>query len=302
MDLRISTYEDLRKCILAFQKGAMTLLFLVGDKGVAKTTIVKKVLKPLTNKEKSPVIWIDGGALSAFQLYLDLYKYRDRTIVLDDTDQLYTDRTLIRLMKCLCQTEKVRTIGWHTANYHLASEGVPKEFQTSSRVLVIANFWRDISDHVRSLEDRGLLVTFVPPVNEILAEGRKWFRDKIVMKWIDDHRPFIQSISMRNLVVASEMRKGGLTNWVDALKDSLGIRDMLIVHELLGDDRFSTDEERIVRFHEQTAKEGHPGLSRAQFFILKAKLRQVLHEPTPDPESQSQPWLPGTIPMQRGVL
>jgi hypothetical protein len=292
MDLNISTYDELRQCVQAFERGAFNLMFLIGGKGIAKTTIVRQILKPILDKERSPVIWIEGGSFSAFQLFLDLYKYKDRTLALDDADQLWTDRTSVRLLKALCQTEKARVIGWHTAHARLRAESIPQEFVTTSRVVVIANHWKEINEHVLSLQDRGLAITFSPTVDEVLREGQTWFRDEEVLAWIAQHRPFIQSLSMRALVVASEMRIAGLSNWPDALKDSLGIRDMMIVNDLLSDRSFISDEARIVRFSELTARDGKKGLSRAQWFVLKRKLRDVavgrekqVGVPGSDPES-----------------
>ena len=34
-----------------------------------------------------------------------LYRHRDQFVVIDDVDALYADRSGVRLLKCLCQTE-----------------------------------------------------------------------------------------------------------------------------------------------------------------------------------------------------
>jgi hypothetical protein len=41
-------------------------------------------------------------------MYAKLYRHRDQFVVIDDVDALYADRSGLRLLKCLCQTEEAR--------------------------------------------------------------------------------------------------------------------------------------------------------------------------------------------------
>ena len=45
------------------------------------------------------------------------------------------------LLKCLCQTEEEKTVAWHSDARSLERHGVPREFTTKSRVVIIANDW-----------------------------------------------------------------------------------------------------------------------------------------------------------------
>jgi hypothetical protein len=242
MKIRIETYPELEGCVQAFDGGTFNVLFVVGDHGQGKTTLVRKVLGKKAE-------WIEGGSVSAFRLYQDLYRCKDRDFVLDDCDQLWTDRTTIRLMKCLCQTEKTKTVGWHTHNTYLDQANIPTQFETRSRIVIIANRWHTISPHVESLEDWGLMVLFQPPAEEVLREGRKWFKDREILRFMEENLGYIESLSMRARVVAKSVKDAGVRLWWEALRRALGI-DI-------------SDEERIRVFHDRT------GLSRTTCPQLK---------------------------------
>src|SRR3954471_20779827 len=77
-------------------------------------------------------------------MYVRLYRHRDQFVVIDDVDALYADRSGVRLLKCLCQTEEEKTVAWHSDARSLERQGIPREFVTRSRVAIIANDWRTL--------------------------------------------------------------------------------------------------------------------------------------------------------------
>ena len=79
--------------------------------------------------------WIEGNA-SPFGMYSKLYRHRD------DVDALYSDRSGVRLLKCLCQTEEEKAVAWHSDARSLERQGIPREFTTKSRVVIISNDWK----------------------------------------------------------------------------------------------------------------------------------------------------------------
>lgn len=260
MKVKVQTYKNLEKYSRAFYEddGDLILMFLVGDPGLAKTTVVRKVMKD--------AVFINAGSITAFKLYIDLYTNRDKIFVLDDCDQLWTDRASIRLLKSLCQTERLREIEWGTTTPQLDSRGVPHKFSTSSRVVIINNRWHTISQHVDSLEDRGIMIDFDPPVSEILAEGKKWFNDKEILKLVEDNLPYISKLSMRKLYLAKGLKKRGL-EWKSHLLSDLGVSKLKMLEKLLKQP--ISDSERERRFEDET------GLSRATFFNTKRELEKM---------------------------
>src|SRR3954466_1065345 len=94
----LTTYERLEEYLRAFAQGHFHLLVLVGAGGLAKSRSVRAVLD-------GQACWIEGNA-TPFGMYVKLYKHRDQFVVIDDVNALYADRSGVRLLKCLCQTEE----------------------------------------------------------------------------------------------------------------------------------------------------------------------------------------------------
>ena len=101
--LRLSSYGELEAYVRAFAAGHLHLLLLFGPPGVGKSRAVRQALDPRVG-------WISGQA-TPLGIYLQAFAYRHQPLVLDDIDGLYADRSGIRLLKALCQTEPVKTLG-----------------------------------------------------------------------------------------------------------------------------------------------------------------------------------------------
>ena len=79
-------------------------------------------------------------------MYVKLYRHRDQFVVIDDVDALYADRSGVRLLKCLCQTEEEEAVAWHSDVRSLERQGIPREFTTKSRVVIISNDWKTLNN------------------------------------------------------------------------------------------------------------------------------------------------------------
>src|SRR5262245_14273455 len=117
----VSTYGALQKYARAFADGHLNLLILCGCAGLGKSQCLRRALV-------GKVCWIDGNA-SAFGIYLQAHEHRHLPMVLDDVDGLYRDRQGIRLLKALCQTDKLKTVSWQTAATG-DGLGIPRQFAT----------------------------------------------------------------------------------------------------------------------------------------------------------------------------
>ena len=132
---RLTTYERLDEYLRAFAKGHFHLMILVGAGGLAKSRSVRAVLSD------GEACWIEGNA-TPFGMYAKLYRHRDQFVVIDDVDALYADRSGVRLLKCLCQTEEEKAVAWHSDARSLERQRIPREFTTKSRVVIISNDWK----------------------------------------------------------------------------------------------------------------------------------------------------------------
>jgi hypothetical protein len=84
--------------------------------------------------------WIEGNA-TPFGMYVQRYRHRDPFVVIDDVDALYAGRSAVRLLKSPCQTEKDKAVACHPDARGLERQGIPREFTTKSRAVIISNDW-----------------------------------------------------------------------------------------------------------------------------------------------------------------
>ena len=242
----------------AFAKGHINLLILVGGPGLAKSRTVRAILR-------DDACWFEGNA-TAFGMYLQLYRNLDRFVIIDDVDSLYSDRNGIRLLKCLCQTEVEKTVAWHSATRSLEKAGIPREFVTASRVVIICNDWRTLNRNVAALQDRGHVLVFRPTAAEVHAKASEWFRDAEILEWFRANLHRIPEPSLRLYLRAAELRRAGMdwTQLVPLTPENLRKR---LVMDLKADRAYATEESRVREF----ARKG--GGCRATFFNYARRLR-----------------------------
>lgn len=96
----VRTYAELHAYLSAFSAGHLNLLILLGGPGLSKSRSVRRIVG-------EDACWIEGNA-TAFRMYMTLWEHKDQLVIIDDVDNLYSDRNAIRLLKCLCQTDPVK--------------------------------------------------------------------------------------------------------------------------------------------------------------------------------------------------
>ncbi len=255
--LHLSSYDRLEVYLRAFAQGHFNLLILVGSGGLAKSRSVRAALN-------GKACWIEGNA-TPFGMYVNLYQHRDEFVVIDDVDALYADRSGVRLLKCLCQTEEEKTVAWHSDAKSLDRQGIPREFTTTSRVVIISNDWKTLNKNVAALQDRGHVVMFEPGAAEVHAQVGKWFDDGEIYGWFARNLHRVRGPSMRNYVRARELKAAGM-DWTDVLAVSEENKRARIAAELLASDAHNSTAERVRAFVEQG------GGCRATFFNYQRKL------------------------------
>lgn len=237
----LRTYADLAKYVHAFAAGHINLLILVGPPGLAKSRTVREHLP-----EDS--CWIEGNA-TAFGIYQALYRNRDEFIVIDDVDSLYADKHGVRLLKCLCQTEREKSVGWHSASRQLERAGIPREFKTASRVVIICNDWKTLNRNVAALQDRGHVLEFVPTPREVHDRAASWFSDQEILDWFEANLHRFTHLSLRLYIRAAELKAAGL-DWKGLSPMEPSDERRRLVAELKSDPSFQLEEDRVKRFQE----------------------------------------------------
>ena len=254
--LHLTTYDRLEQYLRAFAEGHFGLLILVGAGGLAKSRSVRAAL--------GQACWIEGNA-TPFGMYLKLYRHRDRFVVIDDVDALYADRSGVRLLKCLCQTEEEKSVAWHSDARSLERQGIPREFTTRSRVAIIANDWKTLNRNVAALQDRGHVLLFQPDAAEVHRKAGTWFDDEEIYAWFAANLHRVREPSMRHYVRARELKAAGM-DWTDVLAAESENPRARLAAELLSSAAHASTAERARAFVERG------GGCRATFFNYRRQL------------------------------
>ncbi len=260
----MTTYQDFDQYIQAFARGHLNLLILIGSPGLQKTRAIKEAVG-------ERACWIEGHA-TPFGMYRRLWESRNRPVVIDDVDALYSSCGGLRLLKCLCQTEPLKTVSWHSEVPTLKREGIPREFTTISRVAIVANEWKTLNRNVGAVEDRGICVLLEPTPLEIHVRTGSWFWDQEIFDFIGERLHFFPALSMRLYRQLWELKEAGI-NWHSfALQRSVS-RTASLVAELKADPSYSMEKERVRAFI------ARGGGSRATYFNHAKKLRPASDPP-----------------------
>jgi hypothetical protein len=255
--LRLTTYGQLEQYLSAFAEGHFHLLILMGSGGLAKSRTVRRALN-------GGACWIEGNA-TPFGMYGKLYRHRDEFVVIDDVDALYADRNGVRLLKCLCQTEEEKSIAWHSDARRLERQGVPSEFTTKSRVVIISNDWKTLNRNVAALQDRGHVLFFQPTSAEVHRYAGGWFDDPEIYQWFGHNLDRVREPSLRHYVRAKELKAAGM-DWTDVLADDAENPRARLAAALLANEAYSSTAQRAQAFIDQG------GGCRATFFNYRGRL------------------------------
>ncbi|MBN2313675.1 MAG: hypothetical protein JXM79_07075 [Sedimentisphaerales bacterium] len=269
--IMVTNYHDLGCYLDKFAEGKLDLVLLLGPPGIGKTEAVKQALC-LEGNFCDKALYIEGHA-QPFGLYQELWRYRNRPIVLDDLDRLYANSDCVRILKPLCNTSRKKRISW-LSNAVATIPELPTEFTTDSKVILIANEWRSVNGNVRALEDRTIILWFNPTTEEIHRKTAEWFNDMEVYRFIGSYLPHIPQLSMRYYDKGKRLREAGFLDWRKSLLQMmLPNRTIAVVAGLQLDSRWTTDDQRIKQFFTET------GLSRSTYFRVKAKIPQPIEPP-----------------------
>ena len=254
--LVIRDYEKLETYAAKFAEGFFNLLIVIGGPGLAKSQTVRKAVG-------KKALWIEGSA-TAFGIYQALFDNVGKPVVIDDVDQLYTDKECVRLLKCICQTDPVKQVSWFTGAAG-SGKDIPKQFETTSNVIIIANEWKTLSDNVKAVENRGHLLFFEPPAVAVHKKVAEWFWDQELFDFFGANLHLLPGLSMRHYVQASELKDAGM-DWLDILHREGFDEKTVLVAKLLADDSLEGEQARIKAFKEQG------GGGRSTYFNHKKKL------------------------------
>jgi hypothetical protein len=263
--ITIRTYAELHDFAVRFAKGCYNLLAVVGTAGLSKSKTFEHVMQDVDH------CLVKGNA-TAFILYKTLFDHLHEPVIIDDADTLYEDKRCQPLLKCLCDTTKEKTIAWHSKA--MDDDEYPRSFKTTSKVVILCNEWRTVSQNMKAVTDRGIFLNFLPTVYEVhrqVAAGN-WLKDDEVYDYIGANLNLVTVPSMRYYYKAKELKDSHIPNWkelvLNMLNPDLDRKAVEVVAKLL-DDSVIPEAKKLERFVRLTS------LSRATYFRYKRALEDA---------------------------
>ena len=147
----------------------------------------------------------------------------------------------------------------------LERQGIPREFTTKSRAIIISNDWRTLDRNVAALQDRGHVLLFRPSATEVHRHAGTWFDDAEIYQWFAANLHRVLEPSLRHYVRAKELKAAGM-DWTEILATQEENRRARLAAELLASTAYDTTAERVQAFVEQG------GGCRATFFNYRRRL------------------------------
>jgi len=189
----ITTYRDLQRIRDQFVIGVngykLPFVIVIGSQGSGKSTMFKDC----------PNAHYANSAVSPVGLYTMAYRHKDEAIFLDDVDELLRDKTVVALLKALADHGENKLLSWEKRNASLASDGIPSNFMTSSRICIICNELPTVNKNLQAVLDRAKTVIFRPTAQEIHGFVSKW--------WPAEHSDILDHMGDNlDLIVAPSIR------------------------------------------------------------------------------------------------
>ena len=156
-------------------------------------------------------------------------------------------------------------MAWHSDARSLERQGIPREFTTKSRVVIISNDWQTLNKNVAALQDRGHVLLFQPGAAEVHGQAGKWFDDPEIYQWFAANLHRVREPSLRHYVRAKELKAAGM-DWTEVLAVEDENPRARLAAELLTSTAYDSTTARVKAFVEQG------GGCRATFFNYRRKL------------------------------
>jgi hypothetical protein len=168
-------------------KGSSNAMFIAGRGGVGKTHTVEKVLKGAGLRDGAGYFKNTGSA-SAAGMYSLLFRYKDKIVLFDDSDDALKDQESRNLLKAATDTKKVRKLVWNKMGKNVVDPDddltdeeildqnlIPRYFDFTGRIIFISNLPMDKLDPDGALRTRAFMIDINPTDAEVYD-----FMEKIV--------------------------------------------------------------------------------------------------------------------------
>lgn len=151
-----------------------------------KTHTTEKVLHSM-GLEDGKGYFKNTGSVSAAGLYSLLFRYKDKIVLFDDSDDVFNDTEGRNILKAATDTKKKRKLVWNKMGKNVVDPDtmtddeildaglIPRYFEFTGRIIFISNMSLDKLDPDKALRTRAFIIDINPTDEEIYD-----FMDKIV--------------------------------------------------------------------------------------------------------------------------
>jgi len=208
--MKITTYEELRRIIDAFNNHKLRLVILQSRPGIGKSFACEKLDNHVTiNSHVTP--------LALFEKLKQIEHFPDISIVIDESETVFANPQLRNMLKQVCDTSDKRTINWWTTK--LTSEGrEPTELSVDcfAHVIITTNA-KPKNDSLRAIVDRAHVYEFAPTNDEVIDQIKSTHYETINKEVIDFITDYNDSkviardtVSFRTYLKAVDSKNAGL--------------------------------------------------------------------------------------------
>ena len=280
----VKTYEEYRDHIgkLYAPQSSYNALLVVGNNGIGKS----ETCKELYGRKN---IAVTSGKPSAWKFYQWVYANRDKRILeLDDVSKKsYQDSDFNSMLKNLMETRPIKTIRYPTDAAKQA--GIPSEFKTSAKVIILANTWNSSSsEDYAAIDWRCVSMLFNPTPDALHWQVNTFFYDQEVFDFIGQNLTMVTKPNMRMYGTISSIKRAGDKTWkLKALEIMAGSDQMVKVFKILTDPDYKTSADRIKAFEKS-------GLGKKSlYYELVAQFKWLKEMPkgNPPPLKFTEPQL-----------
>jgi len=207
-------------------------LIVSGSPGVGKTFEVLKAVKNRAKKDNTFYHHTVKGVISEVVLFMELYHARNGVLILDDTDNAFTDDKCLQMLKAATESSKERLVSYNKLSLNLEAEGIPNEFNFQGCVIILTNTNLEEARKNRQMH-YDAIVSRAHYINAILSTNReKLVRIRHVIKtssllknyinekdhsrvidFVNKHQDDFRELSIRTVVKLAELCSAFPENW-----------------------------------------------------------------------------------------
>lgn len=244
ISIRISdTYESMEALVSSVASNTVNSLIISGAAGIGKSHTVNKVLNEVNLGSEYNYVF-HKGYLRASHLFRLLWENRHQgmTIVIDDSDAIFTDETALNILKAALELKPVRRIGWGSEKVFEDQDGeeIPRYFDYEGAIIFLTN--KDIraeiasnsknAPHLSALESRSLVLDmkiktkreYMIKIKHTVDSGmltEKGFtlaQQSEIMEFVETHMNQLSELSLRMVEKIAALFRANPNNWEKLVK------------------------------------------------------------------------------------